>query len=77
MFDDKAQDNVVRFPSEEGTIELFTRETDEGIPKHQAVKVTMTVVDTEEPMSPQTLAQVVEVAKEIIRLATIKKYEIL
>jgi|TARA_R100000479_G_C6292722_1_gene167230 hypothetical protein len=71
------QDNVVKFPSEEGTIELFTRETDEGIPKHQVVKVTMTVVYTEEPMSPETLAQAVEVAKEIIRLGTMKKYEIL
>ena len=70
-------DNVVKFPSEEGTIELFTRETDEGIPQHQMIRVTLTVVDTEEPMSPETLTQAVEVAKDIIRLATVKKYEIL
>jgi len=71
------QDNVVKFPSEEGTIELFTRETNEGIPQHQMIRVTLTVVDTEEPMTPETLTQAVEVAKDIIRLATVKKYEIL
>ena len=71
------QDNVVKFPSEEGTIQLFTRETDEGIPQHQMIKITLTIVDTEEAMTPETLTQAVEVAKDIIRLATVKKYEIL
>lgn len=71
------QDNVVRFPSEEGTIELFTRETDEGIPQHQLVRITLTIVDTEEAMSPEDLAEVIKCAKDIMRLATVEKMALL
>ena len=65
------QSNVVKFPSEEGTIELFTTETDEGI--LQMVKVTLTIAVTTEPMSPEDLAKVIECAKDIIHLARDEK----
>ena len=65
--------NVVKFPSEEGTIELFTTETDEGILQHQMVKVTLTIAVTTEPMSPEDMAKVIECAKDIIHLARDEK----
>ena len=65
------QSNVVKFPSEEGTIALFTTDTDEGI--LQMVKVTLTIAVTTEPMSPEDLAKVIECAKDIIHLARDEK----